>query len=257
MNFLSLFTGIGGLDLGLQRAGMTPVGQVEIDPFCQRVLARHWPEVPRHDDARTAATWWRNRPRPAVDVLAGGFPCQPFSTAGHRRGVADDRWGWPWMLRVVDAVRPRYLLVENVAALLGDLAAFSSILDSLSDRGFAVEWSVVSACALGAPHARRRLFLVAYPDRVDGQPGLGAGQGRPLQPVHRETSPWPHPVNGLLEANSRTSRVADGLPRGLDSARITGLGNAVVPQVAERIGHLIRGDQQHTRDLNDARAEAA
>ena len=81
LSVLSLFTGIGGLDLGLERAGMTLVGQVEIDPFCRAVLARHRPEVPRHDDVRTTGAWWATRPRPTVDVIAGGFPCQPFSAA--------------------------------------------------------------------------------------------------------------------------------------------------------------------------------
>lgn len=106
LTVLSLFAGIGGIELGLERAGMTTVGQVELDPYCQRVLARHWPEVPRHDDVRTAPEWWASEPRPAVDVICGGFPCQPFSTAGLRRGVADDRWGWPWMADVIRAVRP-------------------------------------------------------------------------------------------------------------------------------------------------------
>lgn len=114
MNVLSLFSGIGGLELGLERAGMTVVGQVEIDPFCRRVLAKHWPEVPRHDDVRTAVAWWLDRARPAVDVVAGGFPCQPFSNAGHKRGIADERWGWPWMADVVRAVRPRFVVMENV-----------------------------------------------------------------------------------------------------------------------------------------------
>lgn len=114
MNVLELFAGIGGIGLGLERAGMTVVGQVEIDPFCQRVLAKHWPEVPRHDDVRTAVEWWTGQPRPRVDLVAGGYPCQPESTAGKRRGTDDDRWLWPAMARVVHALRPRYVLGENV-----------------------------------------------------------------------------------------------------------------------------------------------
>src|SRR5690348_11915979 len=97
---------------------MTTVGQVEIDPWCRRVLARHWPDVPRHDDVRTAPEWWASTERPPVDVVCGGFPCQPFSSAGLRRGVGDERWGWPWMASVVRAVRPRYVVVENVADLV-------------------------------------------------------------------------------------------------------------------------------------------
>ena len=177
LTVLSLFAGIGGLDLGLERAGLRTVGQVEINPFCRSVLARHWPEVPRHDDVRTAPAWWTAAPRPRVDVVAGGFPCQPFSTAGRRRGVADARWGWPWMVDVVRLVRPRYVLVENVAALLADRDAFGWVLADLATLGFDARWGVLSACALGAPHTRERLFLLAYPHRVDGPTGLGIWAG--------------------------------------------------------------------------------
>jgi DNA (cytosine-5)-methyltransferase 1 len=239
MNVLSLFSGIGGLELGLERAGMSTVGQVEIDPFCRAVLTRHFPEVDRHDDVRTAPAWWRAHRRPRVDLVAGGFPCQPFSSAGFKLGIADARWGWPWMLGVLDAVRPRYVLIENVAALLGHVEAFSIVLDDLATRGFAVEWSVVSACSLGAPHPRRRLFVVAYPDRLDGKPGLGLGDRQPLQPLDRSQGPWRDRRHGFVAARTRTSRVVDGVPDRLDGPRITALGNAVVPAVTEHIGHLI------------------
>ena len=95
VNVLSLFSGIGGLDLGLERAGMTVVGQVEIDPWCRKVLAKHWPEVPRHDDVRTAAGWWGGRRAP--DLVCGGFPCQPVSYAGLGLAQSDPRWLWPLM----------------------------------------------------------------------------------------------------------------------------------------------------------------
>ncbi|MEU7788391.1 DNA (cytosine-5-)-methyltransferase [Amycolatopsis sp. NPDC049159] len=239
LNVLSLFSGIGGLELGLERAGMTTVGQVELDLFCRSVLERHFPEVPRHDDVRTAPAWWRSQSRPRVDVLAGGFPCQPFSSAGLRRGIGDPRWGWPWMRDALDAVRPRYVLIENVAALLGYVEAFAIVLDDLSRRGFAVEWSVVPACALGAPHPRRRLFVLAYPDGVDGPAGLGVGDRRTVLARHRSQGPWRDPVDGFMAARTRTDRVADGVPAELDGPRITALGNAVVPAVTERIGRLI------------------
>jgi DNA (cytosine-5)-methyltransferase 1 len=240
-NILSLFSGIqaGGLDLGLELAGMTVVGQVEIDPFCQRVLAKHWPEVLRHDDVRTCVEWWRSEPRPAVHAVVGGFPCQPFSSAGRRRGTADERWGWPWMADVVRAVRPFYVLVENVANLLADRDAFGWLLGDLADLGFDAEWGVLSACAMGAPHVRERLFVVAYSHGCHGKAGLGLGQGRPVPAGHRGPRPWADPVDGLLEATRRSGRVADGVPRRLEPARVRALGNAVVPQVAEHIGRLI------------------
>src|SRR5688572_3769518 len=175
MNVLSLFSGIGGLELGLERAGMTVVGQVEIDPFCRRVLAKHWPDVPRHDDVRTCVEWWRSGPRPAVHVVAGGFPCQPFSSSGLRRGVADERWGWPWMFDVVRELRPDVVLVENVADLLRYRDAFGWLLGDLAELGFDAEWDVLSACAVGAPHPRERLFLVA---NATGDHGADPGPHR-------------------------------------------------------------------------------
>lgn len=232
LNVLSLFAGIGGLELGLERAGMNIVGQVELDEFCRSVLQKHWPTVPKHDDVRTAAQWWESEPRPDVDLICGGFPCQPFSIAGRQRGLADERWGWPWMRDVIDAVRPRYVLIENVAALLRDIEAFPIILSDLSDLGFDADWDVVSACALGSPHRRRRLFVMAHA-RSAGLQGLHeTRRGIDLQPappaVRRNWAPEP-PL----------ARVADGIPRRLVRNDIQALGNAVVPQVAEHIGRRL------------------
>jgi DNA (cytosine-5)-methyltransferase 1 len=244
LTVLSLFSGIGGLELGLQRAGLRTVGQVEINPFCRSVLARHWPEVPRHDDVRTAPTWWASAPRPAVDVVAGGFPCQPFSNAGRQLGTADTRWGWPWMADVIRAVGPRYVLVENVAALLADFEAFGWVLADLAALGFDAQWGVLPACAVGAPHTRDRLFLLAHPHSSTREAGLGTGQGGPVPGRDRGPHPWPDPIDGFLAADAEGRRMADGIPAGLDRPRldrprVTALGNAVVPAVAEHLGHLI------------------
>ncbi len=243
MNVLSLFAGIGGLELGLERAGMTTVGQVEIDPWCRQVLARHWPEVPRHDYVRTAPDWWASTERPTVDVVCGGFPCQPFSPAGLRRGASDERWGWPWMADVVRAVRPRYVVVENVADLVRSPRfrdAFGCVLGDLAELGFDAEWSLLSACSLGAPHARERLFLVAYSAQHDGAdqgPGAEAPRGPRLEPrgsrwrAHTRSRRW------LFEP--ALDRVATGVPSAVVRAPLTALGNAVVPDVAEHVGRLI------------------
>ncbi len=230
MNVLSLFSGIGGLDLGLERAGMTVVGQVEIDPWCRQILAKHWPEVPRHDDVRTTAGWWRGDNRPAVDVVAGGFPCQPFSCAGLQRSVADPRWMWPAFADVIAALRPRYVFVENVSALVRDGRAFGWLLADLHGLGFDAEWSLVSACSLGASHTRDRLFLVAD-SRSAGSQGLHDAVGQvDLQPVAATLRRQWHPEPDV-------DRVAYGIPHRIH--RLRGLGNAVVPQVAEHIGRLI------------------
>jgi DNA (cytosine-5)-methyltransferase 1 len=240
MNVLSLFSGIGGLELGLERAGMTVVGQVEIDEFCRRVLAKHWPEVPRHDDVRTAAEWWGGVVRPSVDVVAGGFPCQPFSSAGRRQGIADERWGWPWMRDVISAVRPRYVVVENVAELLRDTEAVAIILGDFADLGFDVEWDVVSACSVGAPHPRSRVLFLAYPAGGD-VPGQGPLSSRTpgLRAEHRGSggAPGTWPSGWLPEP--AVDRVAHGVPRRVVRHDLHALGNAVVPRVGEVAGALI------------------
>jgi len=172
VNALSLFAGIGGLELGLERAGMTVVGQVEIDPFCRRVLAKHWPEVPRHDDVQTCVEWWRTERRPRVDLVCGGFPCQPVSLAGRRQAQTDSRWLWPAFHEVVCALRPRYVLVENVPGLLspwrdGDgfwnPPPIEEVVGDLARLGYDAEWDSLAAAHFDALHLRKRVILVAYP----------------------------------------------------------------------------------------------
>jgi DNA (cytosine-5)-methyltransferase 1 len=248
MNVLSLFSGIGGIELGLERAGMTTVGQVEINEFCRRVLAHHWPEVPRHDDVRTTNQWWDSAARPRVHVVAGGFPCQPFSLSGKLRGIADERWMWPAMADVVRHVRPDYVLVENVGDLVRDPDAFGWLLGDLAALGFDAEWSVLSALQFGAPHAaRKRLYLVAYAasSHGDTRNRLGEGgerrapfatgrlSGLPLAARWESARAW-------LEAQPSVDLLVDGLPGRVD--QLAAYGNAVIPAAAEHIGQLIVED---------------
>jgi DNA (cytosine-5)-methyltransferase 1 len=235
MKMLSLFSGVGGLDLGLERAGMTVVGQVEINEFCRRVLAKHWPHVERHDDVRTAVDWWQSADRPRVDVVAGGPPCQPFSRAGQQRGVDDSRWMWPAMERVVRALRPRFVIVENVVGLVRDTMAFGWILGDLAALGFDAEWSVLSACSVGAPHTRERLFLVAYSDVLDGALRVGFGDRGQVQPDDGRAGAWRDRVDEAVAASGADGRDADGLAARMVAAG----GSAVVPQVAEHVGRLV------------------
>lgn len=249
LNVLSLFAGIGGLELGLERAGMTTVGQVELDPYCQRVLARHWPEVPRHDDVLTACTWWSAQARPTVHVVCGGFPCQPFSLAGKQLGTNDERWMWPAFRDVVREVRPDYVLVENVSALVRDGLAFGTVLADLHALGFDAEWSTLRASDFGAPHNRERVYLLAHPASVDGvaRRGLGAGRvgeapiaarglsGLDAHSRRRQADQW-------LEREPRVGRLAHGIPD--QSQRLKAAGNAVVPAVSEHIGRLIVADAE-------------
>lgn len=230
MNVLSLFAGIGGLDLGLERAGLAVVGQVEIEPFCRRVLAKHWPEVPRHDDVRTAVEWWRSETRPAVHVVAGGFPCQPVSEAGRKKAQADARWLWPDFADVVRDLRPAWVVLENVPGLLRRGMGMGDVLGSLAEIGYDAEWDCIPAAAVGALHRRDRVFVIghgmAYANRAGCGPRRGLG------------SSWPPVVRaGWWAVEPDVGRVAYGIPGRVD--RLRGLGNAVVPQVAEHIGRLV------------------
>jgi DNA (cytosine-5)-methyltransferase 1 len=173
----SLFSGIGGLELGLERAGLGPVlWQVECDDYATRVLERHWPDATRHRDVREVG---RHNLAP-VDVICGGFPCQDISNAGKRAGLAGERSGlWSEFARIVRELRPRYVLVENVAALLG--RGLGDVLGDLAACGYDAEWDCIPAAAVGAPHRRDRLFVVAYrPDALaDSYRGRLEERGEP------------------------------------------------------------------------------
>jgi DNA (cytosine-5)-methyltransferase 1 len=192
MTFVSAFAGIGGFDLALERAGMRCAGQVEIDPACLSVLARHFPEVDRHDDIRTALAWWLARPRPPLDLLCAGFPCQDLSTANTsgRSGLQGGRSGlFHQLARVAGALRPRWLLLENVTGLLhcNHGQDFQTILDALAGLGYGLAWTVLDAQHHGLAQQRRRVFVAGrrgapcpFEVLFDGQPGPpGAAAGSP------------------------------------------------------------------------------
>lgn len=159
--FGSLFAGIGGIDLGLERAGWTCCWQVEQDPYCRAVLAKHWPGVQRRRDVRKAGA----KHLPPVDLIAGGFPCQDISTAGRGIGIEGARSGlWTEFARIVSELRPSYVLVENVPRLRsgGRGAWMGKVVGDLAALGYDCLWDSVSAAFVGAPHRRERLFIVAY-----------------------------------------------------------------------------------------------
>ena len=161
MTFGSLFSGIGGIDLGLERAGMTCKWQVEIDDFCQKVLTKHWPDVPKYKDVKEVG---RDNLE-TVDLIAGGFPCQPASVAGKRKGTEDDRWLWPEMLRVIQELKPSWVFAENVTGLLSlhDGMVFEQVLSSLEAEGYeTMPPFIIPACAVDAPHRWDRVWIMAY-----------------------------------------------------------------------------------------------
>ncbi len=159
----SLFSGIGGLDLAAHWAGFETAWFVEKEPFCQKVLAKHWPNVPIYDDVLNVSY------PPSVDVIVGGFPCQPFSVAGQQRGEKDERYLLPEMLRIVDEVKPYAVLFENVPGFtkLHDGNSFKYLLRALAEMGFDAQWGHIRASDVGAPHQRERWFCVAYSEGVN------------------------------------------------------------------------------------------
>jgi DNA (cytosine-5)-methyltransferase 1 len=300
----SLFSGIGGLDLGLERAGMKVIWQSEIDPYCNKVLKKHWPEVPNHGNIKDIN--WETVERP--NVICGGYPCQPFSTAGKRRGTDDPRHLWPWVRTAISELRPDYAILENVRGHLS--MGGIQVIGELAQIGYDAEWRVVSAAGLGAPHRRDRLIIVAYPaelfsngsnnyagvslepkkiselgddsrstrmaDTYDtrsrtpnseleqqGAPSKQERQtvvawngvsrrstdmantdGRRQQERYEEKRRLPvfsqvstGKYDSQWEVEPDVGRVANGVPSRVD--RLRGLGNAVVPQVAEYVGRLI------------------
>jgi len=238
ITFGSLFAGVGGLDLGLERAGMECVWQVEIDDYATKVLEKHWPDVRRWRDVTTFP------PRPVeewkCDLICGGFPCQDISYAGKGAGLNGARSGLWWeFARCIRQIRPRLVLVENVGALL--VRGIDEVLGTLASLGYDAEWYCIPAAAVGAPHIRDRIFILAYTNKNDRPKAEFESNRRCSTKIQR----W------FIKVQSRSNfgsvnwwysepdvgRVAHGIPNRLD--RLKCLGNAVVPQVAEYVGRRI------------------
>lgn len=253
LTHLSLFTGIGGLDLAAEWAGFQTVGQCEWADYPTKVLEKHWPTVPRWRDIRTLTgeDFYERTGLRTVDIISGGFPCQPFSTAGVRRGKSDDRYLWPEMLRVIQDLRPTWVVGENVVGIID--MALDTVLSDLEAIGYAVQAFIIPACSVDAPHRRYRVFIVAHSNsdgrkgpRQTPKEGYDIDQERPLV---AEGGPIPNAESGREQrkfsgrretwgpgsidwwsVEPDVGRVAHGIPHRVD--RITTLGNAVVPQQA-------------------------
>lgn len=254
--FGSLFTGFGGLDLGLERAGMKVLWQVENNEYAQKILEKHWPRVARFGDVRSVhgalAPGTPHVPRlQPVDLICGGFPCQDISSAGKRKGIKGDRSSlWKEFKRVIGEVRPSWVLIENVSALRS--RGLSVVLQDLAELGYDAEWSCFPAAALGARVIRERLFLIAYCRTRISPTGpaegvLAVSRCERLVRLQHESwkaqTPYVAPgttfVGELVAVPGRNLeyRVDYGVPNRVERTR--GLGNAVIPQVAEFVGRLV------------------
>lgn len=234
---LDLFSGIGrgGFALAASWAGYTSMQFVEIDPYCRRVLARHWPEVPIHHDIRSFNA---HRFAGTVDLLTGGFPCQPYSSSGKRRGAADDRALWPEMRRIIHECKPAWIVGENVAGFIA--MALDDALADLEAEGYETRAFVLPACAIGAPHRRDRVWIVARNTRCHESAANGSlltKSGSESGRGGASNAPEP-PLQHCFDHQSELDRIANGVPHQLD--RIRALGNAIVPGVAYEIIRAIR-----------------
>ncbi len=227
MKILDLFSGIGGFSLGLERAGMQTIAFCEVDPVCRQVLKKHWPNVPIFEDVKrlTAKDMYDT-----VDVIVGGFPCQDISLAGKGAGLAGERSGlWYEYHRLIKEIRPRYVIIENVAALRS--RGLDAVLWSLAEIGYDAEWHCIPASAVGAPHRRDRIWIVAYPDN-DGESVSKINAKASRLQIALTNGGWRR-----WDGKPEDVRMDDGIPNGMD--RVRALGNAVVPQIPEIIGRVI------------------
>jgi DNA (cytosine-5)-methyltransferase 1 len=319
MKVLDLFSGIGGFSLGLEWAGMETIAMCEKDKFCRQVLAKHWPDITIHEDIRKLdGREYKN----AVDVVCGGFPCQPFSVAGKQLGKEDDRHLWPEMLRVIKESAPTWVIGENVSGFVS--MALDDVCLDLEAEGYEVQSFIIPACAVEAHHRRDRCWIVAYSDENDRRrrgstlsqerhtrmEHRSGGQGQPIEGSaevmananelrleehgHREPENARQGSESLADSNDtraqgseksrshgeigkepndqhlercgrssielsntqgqtfwlpepNVGRVAHGVPNRVD--RIKSLGNAVVPQLVQRIGELVYAE--HHRSARD------
>lgn len=231
---LSLFTGIGGLDLAAEWAGFETVGQCEWADYPTKVLEKHWPDVPRWRDIRsmTKESFYERTGLRTVDVISGGFPCQPFSVAGKRRGSEDDRYLWPEMLRVIEELRPAWVVGENVAGIVN--MALDTVLSDLEAKGYAAGAFIIPACAVDAPHRRDRSVIVANTGGIGykGAKRLSENIEKIVTGTTRAfgtIAQFPNGIDWMQRAReSGFLRRNNGIPHRLD--RLRSLGKAVVPQ---------------------------
>lgn len=271
---LDLFSGIGGFSLGLERAGFETVAFCEIDKYCRLVLQKHWKDIKIYSDVREIK---KERLEahgiPSPDVITGGFPCQPFSVAGRRQGTGDNRYLWPEMFRIIKEFKPRWIIAENVRGIINiqDGVVFEGVHADLESQNYETQTFIIPAAGVGAPHRRDRVWIVANSRRTirgeqssRNKESIGSGTSQKtertfdrdsitgsserekimadskrvyVQGQHDGSGKEQSRRGGWWEVEPNVGRVADGLPGRVH--RLKGLGNSIVPQIAEEIGKAI------------------
>jgi len=278
LKVLDLFSGIGGFSLGLERTGgFETVAFCEIEKFPQKVLKKHWPNVPIYEDVRELNGQEITKRHGRIDLICGGYPCQPFSVAGKREGKKDDRHLWPEVSRLLDELRPRWFIGENV---IGHISmGLDDVLSDLEAKEYTARTFVIPACAVNAPHKRERVWIVAHSEgersasnnyrREQGEVGKQeqikfgrSGSGENVADTYskrgcggnsgrKDASDVGKPSGRKRDDTRRmefwdvepdVGRVANGVPGRVD--RLKGLGNAVLPQIPELIGNAILEEEK-------------
>ncbi|PKR56363.1 DNA cytosine methyltransferase [Thalassospira lohafexi] len=244
LKVLDLFSGIGGFSLGLERTGgFETVAFCEIEEFPRKVLRKHWPEVPIYEDVRTLTADQLERDGISIEVICGGFPCQDLSVAGKQAGITAERSGlWSEIARLVGELQPRYVIVENVTNLLSGPSEqrggwFGRVLGDLAALGYDAEWHCIPASYVGARQLRDRVWIMAYPECY----GI---QGRAYITEAWQSKSREEQLAGLVQpcawptvSSARDCGTGHGIPNGIH--RNKSIGNAVVPEIPEMIGHAI------------------
>ena len=248
----SLFSGIGGFDLAAKWNGINNLFQVEIDEFCQKVLTKNFPETIKYKDIKEFNA---NEYKQKITILSGGFPCQPFSVAGKRKGTQDERYLWAEMLRVISEIKPKWIVAENVYGLVTNQngMVFNQIIIDLENCGYEIQTFIIPACAKNAPHKRERIWIVAnsrlfgskineieatrtfkHNKDVTNSNNFGFRYNDRQAQKQFARSSW---QSDWYEVATEFCRVGDGIPNRLD--RLKSLGNAIVPQIAFEIFRAI------------------
>ncbi len=243
LGVLDLFSGIGGFALGLEAAGLTTRAFCEIEPFCRQILNQHWPNVPVFPDIKELSHATLQQAGIEVQVICGGFPCQDISTSGRQAGLSGERSGlWSEFARLVEEIEPRWVIVENVSNLRA--LGLETVLADLASLGFDAQWHCIPAAAVGAPHRRDRVWILAHAQcigRVESQilrpDSLSECEEWPSNAVHLPAQTLGRRYFGIPPY----LRVGDAVSPGLDeiAGRLKALGNSIVPPIAQMLGEVI------------------